>query len=50
MIAQDFAASARREEPEWWAHCGDEKRSDRRKGQVRAAPAGKCSLALCSAR
>ncbi|MGQ0800023.1 MAG: hypothetical protein ACT4NL_07940, partial [Pseudomarimonas sp.] len=40
MIAQGFAASARRDEPEWWAHCGEKQRSDCRKEQARAAPAG----------
>src|SRR5690606_25039597 len=37
IIAQDFAASARRVEPEWWTHCGGDKRSDRRTAPARAA-------------
>lgn len=42
-----FAASARRNEPEWRAHCGEAQRSDCRKDQVRAAPAGKCGRRIC---
>ena len=53
MITEDFAPSARRDEPKWWAHLGEigakprvaataaEQRSNRRKGPVRAVPAPK---------
>ena len=39
MIAEDFAASARRAEPQWWFHWGDKQRGDCRKSPARAAPA-----------
>jgi hypothetical protein len=39
MIAEDFAASARRAEPQWWFHWGDKQRGDCRKRPARAAPA-----------
>jgi hypothetical protein len=38
MIAEDFAASARRAEPQWWFHWGDKQRGDCRKRPARAAP------------
>ncbi|MCB1571049.1 MAG: hypothetical protein KDI72_08410, partial [Xanthomonadales bacterium] len=47
MIAEDFVASARRAELEWWAHCGDKQRRDRRKRPARAVPAGKRSRIFC---
>jgi hypothetical protein len=39
MIAEDFAASARRAEPQWWFHWGDKQRGDCRKRPARAMPA-----------
>ncbi|MGB2790214.1 MAG: hypothetical protein WBC13_12945, partial [Dokdonella sp.] len=47
MIAEDLVASARRAEPEWWGHCGDKQRSDRRKRPARTVPAGKRSRIFC---
>ena len=41
MITEDFAASARRDEPKWRAHLGEKQRSYRCKGPVRAVPATK---------
>ena len=41
MITEDFAASARRDEPKWRAHLGEKQRSNRCKGPVRAVPATK---------
>ena len=38
MIAEDFATSARRAEPQWWFHWGDKQRGDCRKRSARAAP------------
>jgi hypothetical protein len=47
MIAEDFAPSARRAEPQWWFHWGDKQRSDWGKRPARAAPAGKRRQTLC---
>jgi hypothetical protein len=39
MIASDLAASARRDEPTWWAHWGEKQRGARRQGHASAVPA-----------
>jgi hypothetical protein len=43
MIAEDFAPSARRAEPQWWFHWADKQRSAWGKRSARAVPAGKCN-------